>query len=285
MIEVVALIMNNLALLAASGALAIFVAWRAWVKFEGYHRSIGSWSELVFAGAKAIVIIAIIAYVGGEIWRFATNASGAIVDSGMLEVGAQVVTDTAAGFEMLANEAGTLDLDMGTFDAGTGNSFDSFAREWERATGETIEEGMDAMNAEATDSATESASVEDAQDGTYTVRRGDSMFAIAQRIYGDGDRYFSLCQANRSIVGQRCDLLKAGMVLTIPAKPAVAPTLAPVDRWDAAVAQWTSKRPVPTATPYVAPTPTAFVDLYAPAMGPAEQATKDANGWNVRFGQ
>jgi nucleoid-associated protein YgaU len=50
----------------------------------------------------------------------------------------------------------------------------------------------------------------------YTVQRGDSMYAIAQKLLGNGNRYPELCGANVQRVGSNCNLLKAGMTIIVP---------------------------------------------------------------------
>lgn len=50
--------------------------------------------------------------------------------------------------------------------------------------------------------------------GTYTVQRGDSMFKIAAKFLGDGNKYVELCAINRAIVGASCQLTP-GMVLKL----------------------------------------------------------------------
>lgn len=49
-----------------------------------------------------------------------------------------------------------------------------------------------------------------------TVLPGDSLFKIAQRAYGDGELWVSICNANRAAIGD-CNSLRAGMRLAIPA--------------------------------------------------------------------
>jgi nucleoid-associated protein YgaU len=49
---------------------------------------------------------------------------------------------------------------------------------------------------------------------TYTVQRGDSLFKIAKHFGLNG--YGSICEANRSIVGRNCNIIRSGMVLAIP---------------------------------------------------------------------
>jgi hypothetical protein len=48
----------------------------------------------------------------------------------------------------------------------------------------------------------------------YQVRPGDSMYAIAQRLLGNGALYPQLCRANASVVGPNC-ALRPGMQLSI----------------------------------------------------------------------
>ncbi len=50
---------------------------------------------------------------------------------------------------------------------------------------------------------------------SYTVRPGDSLSGIAQRVYGDGSQWRKIQAANRSILGDRDDV-QVGQVLTIP---------------------------------------------------------------------
>ncbi|MFZ4659387.1 MAG: LysM peptidoglycan-binding domain-containing protein [Caldilineaceae bacterium] len=66
------------------------------------------------------------------------------------------------------------------------------------------------------------APVQAAQGNTYavgstvTVLPGDTLFKIAQRAYGDGELWKSVCRANQNVISN-CDNLAAGMRLTIPA--------------------------------------------------------------------
>lgn len=47
----------------------------------------------------------------------------------------------------------------------------------------------------------------------YTVKRGDTMHKIAQRLYGDGGKWVAICKANPM---RDCNDLRAGMVLNLP---------------------------------------------------------------------
>ncbi|GAB1543916.1 hypothetical protein NUACC21_65920 [Scytonema sp. NUACC21] len=52
---------------------------------------------------------------------------------------------------------------------------------------------------------------------TYVVRRGDFLFSIAERAYGDGNRFSVICEANREVIGPDCNAIVPGQVLFIPA--------------------------------------------------------------------
>ncbi len=49
----------------------------------------------------------------------------------------------------------------------------------------------------------------------HTVAEGDTLFGLAERYYGDGERFVDLYQANRDVL-KRPDRLAVGTVLVIP---------------------------------------------------------------------
>ena len=51
---------------------------------------------------------------------------------------------------------------------------------------------------------------------TYTVQSGDTLSAIAQRFYGDANRWPDIHNANRSVIGNDPDRIFPGQVLSIP---------------------------------------------------------------------
>ncbi len=51
---------------------------------------------------------------------------------------------------------------------------------------------------------------------TYTVQKGDSLWKIADKFYGDGRKWKDIADANKGVLPD-ASKLKAGMVLTIPA--------------------------------------------------------------------
>jgi nucleoid-associated protein YgaU len=49
----------------------------------------------------------------------------------------------------------------------------------------------------------------------HTVAEGDTLYGLAERYYGDGERFIDLYQANRDVL-KRPDRLEVGTVLAIP---------------------------------------------------------------------
>lgn len=61
---------------------------------------------------------------------------------------------------------------------------------------------------------------------TYTVQEGDTLSAIASRVYGDANLWNLIFQANRQVVTS-ADELRVGMTLRIPPTPTAAPAPSP----------------------------------------------------------
>lgn len=61
------------------------------------------------------------------------------------------------------------------------------------------------------------ASPEPSQAVVYTVVRGDCLYNIAKKFYGNGSRYTVIYDANRSVIGGNPNRIYPGQVLTIPA--------------------------------------------------------------------
>lgn len=51
---------------------------------------------------------------------------------------------------------------------------------------------------------------------TYTVKSGDTLWKIAQRVYSDGDKWRKIYDANKKAVGPNPNALKVGVTLAIP---------------------------------------------------------------------
>lgn len=52
---------------------------------------------------------------------------------------------------------------------------------------------------------------------TYTVVKGDCLWNIAKKFYGNGSKYAVIYDANRGVIGGNPNLIYPGQVLTIPA--------------------------------------------------------------------
>lgn len=52
---------------------------------------------------------------------------------------------------------------------------------------------------------------------SYTVVKGDCLWNIAKRFYGNGSKYTVIHDANKSVIGGNPNLIYPGQVLTIPA--------------------------------------------------------------------
>lgn len=52
---------------------------------------------------------------------------------------------------------------------------------------------------------------------TYTVVKGDCLWNIAKKFYGNGSKYTEIYNANKSVIGGSPNLIYPGQVLTIPA--------------------------------------------------------------------
>lgn len=51
---------------------------------------------------------------------------------------------------------------------------------------------------------------------THTVVRGDCLWNLAKKYYGDGSKYTKIYEANKKIIGGNPNLIYVGQVLTIP---------------------------------------------------------------------
>jgi nucleoid-associated protein YgaU len=71
------------------------------------------------------------------------------------------------------------------------------------------------MQPPATAKAIQPVSSQPAKPHTYKVQPGDNLVDLARKFYGDGRRYESLYEANRSVMHSPVDL-RPGMVLTVP---------------------------------------------------------------------
>jgi nucleoid-associated protein YgaU len=53
----------------------------------------------------------------------------------------------------------------------------------------------------------------------YRVQSGDSLYSISKKLYGRGDRFPRIHEANKQLLGEDVNSLKAGQILTLPEPP------------------------------------------------------------------
>jgi len=94
---------------------------------------------------------------------------------------------------------------------------------------------------------------------TYTVASGDSLWAIAARELGDGNRWRDLYEANRDIIGGDPGLIRPGQVLTIPGEGAAPAAPPPAPEAPPA------PEPAPEAPPAPALGQAPYINQYSPA--------------------
>jgi hypothetical protein len=109
-----------------------------------------------------------------------------------------------------------------------------------------------------------------AQSATYTVRTGDSLSAIAGRLYRNPNAWPVLYWANQGQI-RWADDIRTGQVLRVPAEPAKIP--APPAQLAPPAPRHASTAPVVAQSSDPAPAPAA-----APAPAPASQPTGSLSG-------
>jgi LysM repeat protein len=73
----------------------------------------------------------------------------------------------------------------------------------------TIETGTES-------SSTSDPIIDDCQPEIYTVEKGDSLWAIAEEIYGDGTQWTRIYEANQNVIGSNPNLIQPNQKLVIP---------------------------------------------------------------------
>ena len=66
----------------------------------------------------------------------------------------------------------------------------------------------------------------------YTVKRGDSLWRIAEHLLGEGGRYTEIVELNRDVLNGRPDFITAGTVLKVPHQPDAAAIAHPVQKYE-----------------------------------------------------
>ncbi len=88
--------------------------------------------------------------------------------------------------------------------------------EWAESTNMAVEEELGKMLEERLSAKADSAKEKsEGKKGSYTVRKGDCLWHIAQEHLGDGMRWGSLYERNKDVIGDNPDLLYVGITLQL----------------------------------------------------------------------
>ncbi|MGW1768253.1 LysM peptidoglycan-binding domain-containing protein [Streptomyces sp. NPDC002073] len=113
--------------------------------------------------------------------------------------------------------------------------------------------------------------------GTYTVREGDSLTAVAEALLGDGDRYGEIFELNKGsvlpdgTVFTDPDVIHPGQHLALPQPETTAPTPTPVQAKPEATTKPKPSKATPSAEA-IEPAPAASVPATKPAPTPGVPA-------------
>ena len=92
------------------------------------------------------------------------------------------------------------------------------------AAGATASARAEVIEMRASESSPEPATTQ-----TYVVVKGDCLYTIARKFYGDGAKYIAIYEANREVIGGNPNLIYPGQVLTIPSASSAASVVASVN--------------------------------------------------------
>ncbi len=92
-----------------------------------------------------------------------------------------------------------------------------------------VEDDTSSVRAEVTETRASESSPETPTAQTYVVVKGDCLYTIARKFYGDGAKYIAIYEANREVIGGNPNLIYPGQVLTIPSAPAAASVAASIN--------------------------------------------------------
>ncbi|TXH43469.1 MAG: LysM peptidoglycan-binding domain-containing protein [Desulfurellales bacterium] len=237
--QFVAFAVNNLFLVVAGGLVAVYLAYRFWVKVDTMVRSISDWGELIFVAAKYVIIVAMLFGLGRWIYGTLNSAVIAAVNSGSVQTTGQAVVDIAGAVDQLVGWDGGAGLGSGMLTTSdlsnaiqmlqpaTQSATENAA---ESATSTTLEfkpleELFSASAPVVVNPVVQQAAVNAAINApasapvaNYVVQPGDNLNAIAKRLGIDAK---ALCAANG--LGN-CSLIRVGQSLVMPGSVAASLT-------------------------------------------------------------
>lgn len=215
---------NNLAVVAAGGLVAIWLGWRMWKKVESIMATTNSWEALIFWAVRLVLVVGVLFYVGKWIYGTVNAAVVAAINSPSTNVAAQTLVDlggmadslltTDFSFDMGGNGAGPV-VNLPAADVVEVQSTDLAGNE--SSTQAIVEfkplETLFQNAAVQTQAAAVNAAIDapaNAPVANYVVQPGDSINAIAKRLGIDAK---ALCAANGL---SNCSLISVGQKLVMP---------------------------------------------------------------------
>lgn len=241
---VLALGWNTIAVIVAGGLVAAWLGWRMWLKVEGLVSRFQSWQDLAFWAVKLVVVVAILFRVGAWIFNSVNSAVVAAVNSpsvqqtGQALVGLGAAADSLIGWDGSASSTGGMlasDLQIG----GAVNLLSSIAPAVEAVVDVVEMPSTTGSTFVAPDGSVQTVSPPDpsavqllpqpaavqpaavpmqgpAQAQSVVVMPGDSLAAIAKRVYGNADLWPVLCASNPALKASGCNNIAVGASLTVP---------------------------------------------------------------------
>lgn len=90
--------------------------------------------------------------------------------------------------------------------------FDMTLRQWRRQRVRVEEAG----SGSASSSTSDKRQTPPLSGRTYTVKKGDTLWALAKKYYGSGSKWSTIYEANKAVIGSNPNLIYPGQVFVIP---------------------------------------------------------------------